>query len=222
MEPLTLTLGAAFLMGLAFGAGSCSITCLPFFGPVLVAEAHQRGAWRSVIPFSLGRLTSYAVAAALAGGFGSSLTHWLKGEVVAVALGSATIGVGVLLWRRTGKATCSATAHEQSIQFHKGRRRFTLGLFGLGAALALNPCIPLGSVLVAAAASASAVDGLWLGLGFGAGAVLIPALLFGVVITHLGREVQRHLHQWSRALQRSAASLLIILGTITALGWVAP
>lgn len=37
MDISTLGFGAAFLMGLVFGAGPCTITCLPYLGPVFLA-----------------------------------------------------------------------------------------------------------------------------------------------------------------------------------------
>ena len=70
MEAATLGIGAAMLMGLAFGAGPCNITCLPYLGPVLMGS---NGSWRIVVPFSAGRLFSYAIVGAVAGGDGRDL-----------------------------------------------------------------------------------------------------------------------------------------------------
>ncbi len=38
MDSLTLGFSAAMIMGLAFGAGPCNITCLPYLGPVFLGQ----------------------------------------------------------------------------------------------------------------------------------------------------------------------------------------
>src|SRR5690606_32634170 len=90
------------------------------------------------------------------------------------------------------------------------------GLFLMGAGMAFSPCAPLSAVLLAASAVGSAAGGLALGLSFGLGAVLIPALVFGLAVAHLGSELRIHLARWQRVLERGAAILLIALGTATA------
>ena len=58
----------AMLLGLVFGMGSCTIACLPYLGPVFIAaEGGVRQSWRIILPFSLGRLGSYASLATIAG-----------------------------------------------------------------------------------------------------------------------------------------------------------
>ena len=90
----------------------------------------------------------------------------------------------------------------------------------MGAGLALNPCLPLGTVLMAAAASGSGSAGLSLGIGFGIGAALIPALVFGVGMAHFGTEVRNHLAQWRPRLEQAGIVMLIIMGIGTATGWI--
>lgn len=227
MESLALGFSAALLMGLAFGAGPCNITCLPYLGPVFMAQ-DEHGAWRTVLPFSLGRLFSYSTLGAVAGAIGHVATSWLEEGVATLALGTTTIFVGLLLWQRASKSVvCSANAisvHEQSVHLMpvRPRRVLSLGLFGMGTAMALNPCVPLGTVLLAAGASASAQEGMWLGFGFGLGAVLIPSVLFAVLVAHFGAQIRAHLIQWRKGLERGAALMLMVLGTLTAVGWVQP
>jgi sulfite exporter TauE/SafE len=67
LEPVVLSFGAALLLGLGYGAGPCNIACLPYLGPVFAAtEGGIRGAWRTLLPFSLGRITGYALLGGLA------------------------------------------------------------------------------------------------------------------------------------------------------------
>lgn len=226
MESLHLGLGAALLMGFLFGAGPCNISCLPYLGPVFLGQEGNRRAWRTIIPFSLGRLLGYGALGGVAGGLGHLATAWVQGGPAGIVLGVLTVAVGLLLWRRAGRpAGChSAPGPEQRVRWIRPRRDVAMpaGLVGMGMAMALNPCMPLGTVLLAAAASASIGSGLTLGLSFGVGAVAVPSLVFGVLVAHFGRQVRAHLAVWGRTLERSAAGLMIGLGVITAMGWVQP
>ena len=229
MEMLSLSFGAALLMGLAFGAGPCSITCLPYLGPVfLTQEAGWRRTLGVILPFSAGRLAGYTALGTVAGYAGYSATHWFKEGPAGILLGIATVILGVLLLRRAGKGKgCRAKAPaEQSVALPGSRQSpapmMPFSLFGLGMGMALNPCVPLGTVLTVAAASADPWVGAQLGLAFGIGAVLIPAVVFGIVVAHFGLQVRQGLAKWQGKLEAGAGSMLIVLGAVTALGWVQP
>ncbi|MCW8827826.1 MAG: sulfite exporter TauE/SafE family protein [Gammaproteobacteria bacterium] len=228
MEVLSLSFGAALLMGLAFGAGPCSITCLPYLGPVfLTQEAGWRRTLGVILPFSVGRLVGYTALGTVAGYAGYTATHWFKEGPAGILLGIATVVLGVLLLRRAGKGKgCKPKAPtEQSVALPGKARPATmmpLSLFGLGMGMALNPCVPLGTVLTVAAASASPWLGAQLGLAFGIGAVVIPAVFFGIVVAHFGLQVRQGLAKWQGKLEAGAGGMLILLGSVTALGWVQP
>ncbi len=219
MEATTLSIGAAMLMGLAFGAGPCNITCLPYLGPVLMSSG---GSWRIVVPFSAGRLFSYAVVGGVAGGLGGLSRAYFEGELGSVMLGLATLAMGLLMLAKSAsQQRCSkqASSTTQPITLHTHRPKgFTL--FAMGAGMALNPCAPLATVLVAAAITSQVSSGLALGLAFGLGAVLIPTLLFVYLISQLGEQIRHHLSQHRQTLERSAATLLILLGIATLAGWI--
>ena len=95
-------------------------------------------------------------------------------------------------------------------------------LFVMGLGMALNPCGPLTTVIVAAAHTQSAISGLLLGLTFGVGAVLIPALVFAIGVAHFATQVRVHLGPWRAGLEGASIGLLLVMGTGTALGWTAP
>ena len=238
MEVLSLSFSAALLMGLAFGAGPCNITCLPFLGPVFLRESNQGGAdWRTIVPFSLGRLTSYSALGAVAGSFGYAATVWIENGPAAQILGIATIIIGVLMMRRkAGSKSCQrshgdhgdhASAVEGEVVIQPGLPKkeksgplFSLSLFGMGAGMALNPCVPLATVLTVSAAMASPTGGLMLGLAFGLGAVAIPTLIFGIAVAHFGAQIRYHLSNWSGRLEQVAGGMLVLLGSVTVLGFV--
>lgn len=239
VETISLTIPTALFLGLAFGAGPCNLTCLPYLGPTFVAsEGTANHAWRTVIPFSAGRLTGYSSLGLAAGFLGSSLNEWFKSPVVGWILGGATILVGLsLLWKRKQKpetelkvsvniqATDSIkTAGSNKINTPScvPSRSLPGGLFVMGAGMALNPCAPLATILIAASATGSAIAGLGLGLGFGVGAVIIPAFVFGIGVAHFGRQLRLHMEDWRPKLEVAASALLIVMGVVTALGWIRP
>lgn len=230
MEIITLTVPAALIAGLAFGAGPCNVTCLPYLGPVFLQGDGIRQSWRIILPFTLGRLGGYTTLGLAAGLAGQAVTEIIQSSVAGWILGIAAILVGMSLIFK--KSSCSAhkteqSSQEQSITFvstHKQQQQNTLPapLFMLGAGMALNPCVPLTAILAAAAASGSATQGISLGLAFGLGAVVIPALVFGLLIAHFGAELKQQIGNWSKHVEKASGVLLILLGIVTAIGWVQP
>jgi cytochrome c biogenesis protein CcdA len=205
-------------MGLAFGAGPCNIACLPYLGPVFTAAGEAGGRGRRVMaPFSLGRLAGYTALGLGAGAAGRALVAWLEGAPVHALLGAATAAVGLTLLRRRSRTGpgCGSPRRKGPVPGQGG------GLFLMGAGMALNPCLPLGTLLLAAAATGSPWAGLALGAAFGAGAILVPALVFGLGIAHLGHQIRRHAGSPQR-LERISALLLVALGAATATGWITP
>lgn len=216
MEPVTLGFFAALTMGLVFGAGACNVACLPYFGPVFL---HEGSGWRTVVPFSLGRLFGYAALGTVAGAAGNTATRLVDSSLAAWLLGGATVLVGLSLIR--GKQGCKVKKSDEKIM-RRAVRPLPFSLFGMGAGMALNPCLPLGTVLLAAAATAKASTGATLGLAFGLGAVVVPALVFGVLVARFGAQVRAHAAHWRGRLETGAGVSLILLGTATLLGWIRP
>jgi len=231
LDPVTLSFSAALLLGLSFGAGPCNIACLPYLGPVLMSSGQEvRSAWRTLLPFSLGRLGGYALLGAGAGALGLVVQDWIAESWVRWLLGGATMLVAVsLLLRRRSADSCQLPPHRnEPVRLtlgprpHRPRKMLPGGLFLMGAGMALNPCTALTTVVLAAATSASAGAGLSLGIGFGLGAVLLPGLIFVFGVAHIGSEIRRHLGRWRSTLDKAAIGLLLLLGSATALGWITP
>jgi cytochrome c biogenesis protein CcdA len=229
LEPVTLSMTAAFVLGLGFGSGPCNIACLPFLGPVFVATGEDvHRAWRILLPFSLGRLAGYALLGAVAGWAGLLVQEWIAAPWVRWLLGAATVVVALsLLWRlhrRRAPCAASSTGRQISVSFDGTGKREPLlpgGLFLMGAGMALNPCAPLTTVILAAATAASLSAGMALGIGFGMGAVIIPALIFAFGVARFGHQLSESLSQWRGALEKGSIALLIFMGVGTAFGWIA-
>lgn len=229
IEPVVLSSTAALLLGLSFGAGPCNIACLPYLGPVFLARDGKRHSpWRTVLPFSAGRITGYSLLGTGAGWAGLMVQDWIAEPWVKWVLGSATIMVGIsLLWMGRREKACRQRdrVSPQEVPFSLNPRAsvpVSGGLFAMGLGMAFNPCAPLTTVVLASATSASALNGLFLGAGFGLGAVVIPALIFGYGIARFGEQIRLHLSTWRRPLESTSAGFLILLGGATAAGWITP
>ncbi len=217
IEQTLLTLPMAMLLGLVFGMSSCTIACLPYLGPVFIAsEGGVKRSWRIMLPFSFGRLASYATLATVAGFSGQVLGKGVVGEELRWLMGVAALFLGLaLLLRRTKAGSCSQhgemplvrDAREQSAEL-----MMPGGLFLLGAGMALSPCAPLGSVLFSAAVGANAWHGLWLGILFGLGAIVIPTIFYGIGFAWFGDRLREQLRNSHKHIVRLSAGLLIVTG----------
>lgn len=230
IEPVTLSFSAAILLGLSFGAGPCNIACLPFLAPVFLAtNNNMRTSWRILLPFSLGRLFGYAALGAAAGWAGLLVQDWIGESWVRWVLGGATmlVAVSILLRRKKGDFTsCNTREHKRTSEAtlsvgNKNEPLMPTALFGMGAGMALNPCAPLTTIILAAATTASTIAGMSLGFGFALGAILIPTLIFATGVAHFGAQVRLHLNNWQSALEIISVTMLFTLGLGTALGWFA-
>lgn len=231
LEPVVLSFSAVLLLGLGFGSGPCNIACLPYLGPVFTATGDGiRSAWRILLPFSTGRLTGYALLGAFSGFLGLIVQDWIAAPWVRWVLGGATIAVALsLIWRRHKRQLGCNLKHggadpvEVSLPV-SGRTEPVLpsGLFLMGAGMALNPCAPLTTVILASATTGSATAGMMLGTGFGIGAVLIPTLVFSLGVAHFGQQLKQHMSRWGNSLENASVGLLLIMGLGTAMGWIAP
>jgi sulfite exporter TauE/SafE len=231
LEPVILSFGAALLLGLGYGAGPCNVACLPYLGPVFAAtEGGIRGAWRTLLPFSLGRLSGYALLGGLAGGLGLLVQDWLASPWVRWLLGGATVLVALsILFRRRSacRSRCSDSqaVHPSTISNREPTANDSMlpgSLYMMGFGMALNPCAPLTTVILASATSASIITGISLGAGFALGAVFVPTWVFAIGVAHFGEQIRHHLTQHRLALENTSVALLVLTGTATAMGWITP
>ncbi|MCU7920310.1 MAG: sulfite exporter TauE/SafE family protein [Candidatus Thiodiazotropha sp. (ex Dulcina madagascariensis)] len=233
IEPVSLSFGAALLLGLSFGSGPCNIACLPYLGPVFTTNDQGiRGAWRTLLPFSLGRISGYTLLAGGAGWAGLWVEELVAGPWVRWLLGGATILVALsILWRRNANHCTSGCQPTQRVVLDtvsptSGTNLATGslpgGLYLMGLGMAFNPCAPLTTLILAAATSASILTGISLGAGFALGAVLLPTLIFALGVAHFGQQIRHHLNHHRAALENTSVGLLILIGCATAMGWITP
>jgi len=219
IDPSMMTFSLAVGMGLVFGLGPCNISCLPYLGPVFLArDGGVRHSWRTIVPFSMGRLSGYTLLGLFAGLTGQIVDSRLDTPWVPMILGGATILVGLsLLFSSKPMSGCSSPSPISRWfgRFHPRlniKRFLPDGLFFMGFGMALNPCAPLGKVMLAASATTSAIAGSSLGFGFGLGAILVPAVVFGVGMAYVGDRLREQMAEWRTTLEKTSAIMLIFMG----------
>ena len=215
---MAVGLPMAWSMGLLYGLGPCLVSCMPFLAPVFLGrDFGMRQSWQVVVPLSLGRLVAYSLLGAAAGAAGSAFGEAVATPLIRFLVGCATVMMGLaLLWRQR---PCPSPASNptgtplQRLDWRSTPRPLLPGgLFLMGVSMALTPCAPLGLVLLSAALSASPLTGFGLALAFGLGAIVVPALVFGIGAAYLGQQLRRQLAGWRPWLERLAASLLLLVG----------
>lgn len=227
MIDIDMVVGApmAAALGFTYGMGPCLISCLPFLGPVfLFSEGGIKRSWRIILPLSLGRLCVYTSLGATVGWLG----HYAKGAVaqqgLSLVIGCAALmmGAALLFRKRAGQCTHEPGKVSPLLRMQKREAPKALlpgGLFLMGVGMAMSPCAPLGLVLFSASASGSMVEGGMLGLSFGLGAVLVPALVYGVGMAYFGERLREQLAGWRHRLEQLSALLLVSVGVVNLARW---
>lgn len=206
----------AAALGFAYGMGPCLISCAPFLGPVFLAsDGGIKRSWQIILPLSLGRLTAYSAFGMVVGMAGHYAKGAISGDSVRLVVGCAVLMMGLaLLLCKTGKVctTAQATPLKRMDKVDSPKMLLPGGLFLMGVGMALSPCAPLGLVLFSAGMSGSGGSGLLLGLSFGLGAIVIPALAYGIGMAYLGTRLREQLQGWRPKIERVSALLLVAVG----------
>lgn len=224
---------ALFLAGLAGGfthcAGMCGSFVLAQVGarlerlPAAAFGLRARMAAAALLPYHLGRLTTYAALGAAAGGLAGTLVQATQFRVVlpAFLILAATLFAGQLAFELAPALRAARGGQAGKLAAVVGRIAGPLfadprGWRGyvLGAALGFLPCGLLYSALAAAAGSGGALAG---GLGMAAFvAGTVPALLaVGYGGTALGRRWRPALRPVFRSLMAANALLLVWMAVET-------
>ncbi len=223
-------LASLFLTGLIGGPSHCAGMCGPFVLSQVTARlestpASQMREWHrlagaALVPYHLGRATTYVllgvVGAAIAGSLtGTGAFRWLSAGLLAVAalvlLGMALPGLKALL----GQSNCAGEGWWSRSVGRLARPLFRdpRGLRGwlLGVMLGFIPCGLLYGALAAAAATGDPVAGAMGMLAFVLGT--IPTLVMVGFAGHMAA------NRWRGAVMRWAPLLLVLNAFI--LAWLA-
>ena len=218
----SLSLGAALIAGLA-GSGPCLAMCGGIAGALAMRDSARTGGpsrWTLALAYNLSRVTSYAVAGALAGLLGRTLLRAvdvapvsltlriLAGLIMIAAAGRLLFGwrlldpleaAGAGLWRRILPSSSGAA-----------QRGGLTGAIGLGLAWGWLPCGLTYSMLLLAATTASVLTGALVMAAFGLGT--LPAMVGATVAFERAAKTLAN----RATLRNVAGSLLLLFGAWTA------
>ena len=221
--------GAGLLLGLFLaGAAGSTLHCVPMCGGFVLGQVADRMArlpagamceWRRVgagalVPYHLGRLTTYAGLGALAGVAGGAVTRlpWLGGAS-AVLLGLAALLFAAHALRLRGLTRVPAAWSRLVAR----AARWGGDGYLLGVALGFLPCGFLYAALATGAASGSAAFGAAAMLAFGLGTA--PALVAVGIAGHAaGWRWRRGVAMASPAVMLLNAALLAVLAALSVAG----
>ena len=213
------TVAGLFLAGLIGGPMHCGAMCGGFvLGqvadrmadiPVARFSVWQRIGAGALLPYHLGRLTTYALLGAVAaGGTLVLLPRWSTSVLLLFA-------AALFLCRAVGVhwGSVKVPGMRRGVSWLAARARGNA--FGLGVALGFLPCGLLYTAVAVAAASRDPATGAVGMLAFGLGTA--PTLLVvGIAGQLAGQRWRRRVAVWSPALLAVNAALLIVLAI---LGW---
>jgi uncharacterized protein len=227
----------ALILGLLLAGMAGSVMhCVPMCGPFVLGQVADRLARVPVVrlcelqriggglllPYHLGRLTTYAGLGALAATIGSTLSQlpWLGGLSGTLLLVAALLFLGQALRRLVPQlrmllpdAAASPRGFVQLVARLGGRvdRSTRPGGLLLGLVLGFLPCGFLYAALTAASASGGPVAGALAMVAFGLGTV--PSLVVvGIAGQAAGRRWQRATGSVAPAVMLLNAALLAVLG----------
>ncbi len=218
-------IGSLFVVGLAGSIAHCAAMCGPFVLAQVPADGRSKGGAAlmrgALIPYHLGRATTYTLLGAAAGGLGRGLaqsfpqSHLVLGFFLMVGAGlflvQALKGLGLLPIVPSGSGLASsAGAALARIARPLLLRRDGIAGYALGLALGFLPCGLLYGALAAAAGSGGALMGALAMAAFTASTM--PALMAigcaGAGIAQRWRGLARSL---VAPLQALNAAVLIVL-----------
>ena len=190
-----------FLLGLAYGATVCSLSCLPVLGTYLMGCGNGfRDGVISTLYFLFGKIVSYTVFGGLAGLLGHVLT--LTSGMTKIIPGLAMIGAALLLpFMSSGGC---GQRHGAS-----GNRS---SLLLIGMATSLAPCPPLAAILLLAAKEGSWLIGAGYGFLYGTGLILSPLLIAGGGLALIAQKIRLEFTGFKPWLQGAAMLIMIIMG----------
>jgi sulfite exporter TauE/SafE len=220
-DPGALSLGAAFVAGIA-GSGHCLGMCGGITGALAMRRPQARFGTKVgyALAYNLSRITSYAVAGALAGLLGRTLLDAVDVKPLSIAFrvvaGAIMIAAAAQLmfgWRLLGPLEAAGSGLWRRIAPWAGRQGRSGGLggaIGLGLAWGWLPCGMTYSMLLLAATTASVTTGAAVMLAFGLGT--LPSMVSATVAF----ERMARLLSSRATLRNVAGALLLGFGLYTA------
>lgn len=210
------TIAGALLAGL-LGSAHCMGMCGGIAGAIGAGRQARPLSWAML--YNLGRVGSYALAGAFAGGvsfaLGSAINLPLWSMITRGLTGTILILIGLNIamgWRLPGLLE-NAGSRVWALVSPTARRllasRSAVGMLGLGALWGWLPCGLTYTMLLAAAGTGQVAEGSLLMMAFGLGT--LPAMVAAGAAAGALQRITR-----SQNLRRVSGALLVVLGAWTA------
>jgi len=212
----SLTFFSLFLIGLSYGATACMFSCMPFLAPLLISNSTKSvSSLRVVLPFSLGRVVTYIFISLIASSSSLFIKSILNDNTIfQLILGSFTIliGLGLLYTTLIVDARCKSKVSTSK------KPKGTLGIFGIGALVSLNPCVPVLTLITISANTTTYLFSFLNGLLFGLGAVLVPFIFYTLIVGRIFQGLIEQFKVYTKYIQIFASLLLIFVGSMVVAG----
>jgi cytochrome c biogenesis protein CcdA len=215
MEQITLL--SLFLIGLSYGSTACMFTCMPFLSPLLLTNSNNiKESFSVMIPFSIGRITTYTMMALVASSSAVFIKNIINNPIISqIILGTATIIVSLFILKGAIKGSNSCCTSNS-----KQNPKNKIGYFIMGAGISLNPCVPVMTLITASAYTTSSFEAISFGLVFGLGAVVASFLVFGVIFSQMARGIVMEFTKYKKHIEVFASILLFCVGVFTLMGYI--
>lgn len=190
-----------FLLGLLYGTTVCSISCLPYLSPFLLATGKGfKDGILSSFTFLTGKLVVYVTLGGSTAFLGNA---WMfhKDMPVRFITGITLIIVGLLPFAIEG------SCHKRARLIGKGA-----SLFLLGVSTSLRPCPPLVAIFALAAKEGSIISGVSYGLSYGLGLTLSPVLIAGGCISLISKKIKMEDPGFIPYMQGLSVLIIVIMG----------
>jgi len=189
---------------------------MPFLAPLLISNSTKSvSSLRVVLPFSLGRVVTYIFISLIASSSSLFIKSILNDNTIfQLILGSFTIliGLGLLYTTLIVDARCKSKVSTSK------KPKGTLGIFGIGALVSLNPCVPVLTLITISANTTTYLFSFLNGLLFGLGAVLVPFIFYTLIVGRIFQGLIEQFKVYTKYIQIFASLLLIFVGSMVVAG----
>lgn len=206
-----IALFSLFLLGLSYGSTACMFSCMPFLTPLLIANSSSlRGAMSVMVPFSLGRITSYMIIAVVASYSSILIKNILNDTAIfQFLLGGITMSIAVIIVLNSYKKNSSCCSIKNS------PNKSLFGCYFIGASISFNLCLPVMTLIAASANTTSTLEAILYGLWFGFGAVIASFVIFGLIFYKISKKLIAEFSKYKKLIERVAAVMLFLVGLMT-------
>jgi cytochrome c biogenesis protein CcdA len=208
-----ITLFSLFILGISYGSTACMFSCMPFLTPLLVTNSGSiASANKVVIPFSLGRVTSYIFISMFA-----SYSAIFKKTIITfqILLGLFTISMSLYLFYKIFNKNSSCGSSNVKV-----KTKGSFAIFIMGLLISLNPCVPVLTLISFSTNTTTLSEGFLYGLFFGFGAVITPYVFYTLLVSNIVSGLIEAFKKYSKIIELSSIAFLFLVGCLILLGKV--